>query len=133
MRVEVSPDKKPPFAHRINPTLLERARAMRSDGAQAERILWWCLRNRRLDGLKFRRQTPIGQYVADFYCAEQALIIELDGESHIERVDYDESRTRWLEQRGYRVVRFLNDDVYNCIEAVLLTILRECGRDVSRM
>src|SRR2546423_10150941 len=118
---------------RIPPDLLERARAMRHEGAPAERILWWCLRNRRLDGLKFRRQVPIGRFIADFYCAEQSLLIELDGDSHNARGEYDEERTQWLQERGRRVVRFLNDDVYRSLDAVLMTILRECGRDITLM
>ena len=106
---------------------------MRTNGAAAERILWWCLRDRRLDGLKFRRQVPIGRYIADFYCAEHRLIVELDGISHEDRADYDDDRTEWLTTRGYRVLRFHNEDVYKTVDAVLMTILRECGRDVTRM
>jgi very-short-patch-repair endonuclease len=63
--------------HRVDRKILERARAMRREAAPAERILWYCLRDRRLGGFKFRRQVGIGRYVADFYCAECHLIVEL--------------------------------------------------------
>ena len=104
---------------------------MRTQGAKAEQILWWSLRNRRCDGLKFRRQVPIGRFIADFYCAEFKLIVELDGESHDEQMEYDEKRTAWLQDRQYHVVRFFNEDVFRSLDAVLLTVMRECGRDVT--
>src|SRR5687767_3273723 len=100
---------------------------MRHAGATAERILWSCLRNRRLHGLKFRRQVPIGRFIADFYCAEHSLIVELDGSSHERQWIYDEERTQWLVRRGCRVVRVPNEDVYRAIDAVLRTIIGECG------
>jgi very-short-patch-repair endonuclease len=106
---------------------------MRSQGAPAEQILWWSLRNRKLDGLKFRRQVPIGRFIADFYCTEFKLIVELDGDSHNEQVEYDQKRSAWLEERENHVIRFVNDDVLGALDGVLLTILRECGRDVTRM
>ena len=115
--------------HRINPKVTECARRMRVDSALAERKLWPRLRNRRLCGLKFRRQAPLGLFVADFYCAEFNLIVELDGESHDRRMEHDEERTQWLGERGYRVVRFLNEDVYYFTEGVLKEIARVCGRE----
>jgi very-short-patch-repair endonuclease len=99
---------------------------MRNESAPAEQKLWWCLRDRRLNGFKFRRQYPIGPYVADFYCAECNLIIELDGDSHSEREDYDRRRTEWLQQDGVAVVRFVNTDVFDHLGSVLDAILREC-------
>ena len=111
--------------HRIPPVLLERTREMRHDPVPAEQKLWSCLRNRRLKGLKFKRQHPVGPFIADFFCAEHQLVIELDGESHAGRERYDEGRTRWLNGQGYRVVRFLNDDVHKHLVAVLRTIVRE--------
>ena len=79
--------------------------------------------------LSIRRQVPVGPFVADFYCAEFKLIVELDGESHDRRMEYDKDRTQWLGERGYRVVRFLNEDVYDFTEAVLKEIARVCGRE----
>lgn len=114
--------------HRFHPKALARARELRSQDVPAEEKLWNELRNRKLAGLKFRRQVPVGTYVADFLCHETKLIVELDGPSHDQRTDHDESRTAFLESKGYRVIRFLNEDVHGDMTAVLRTILRECGR-----
>jgi very-short-patch-repair endonuclease len=101
---------------------------MRHEPAPAESKLWQCLRNRQLGGFKFRRQTPLAPYIADFYCVELALIVELDGDSHAERAEYDERRTRRLVRDGLHVIRFLNVDVYSHPDAVLTEILGECER-----
>ena len=112
--------------HSVAPELLARARQMRHESVPAERKLWSCLRNRQLGGYKFRRQFAIGQYVADFCCLECKLIIELDGESHEGRHDYDERRTEHLSNRGFAVVRYRNTDVHENLEGVLLDILQLC-------
>src|SRR5260221_13264496 len=96
---------------RLDRVLLERARAMRHEPAPAEKTLWRCLRSRQLNGLKFRRQHPIGPFIVDFVCLELKLIVELDGDSHAEQLAYDGDRTRWLEKNGYRVIRYFNHDV----------------------
>jgi very-short-patch-repair endonuclease len=113
---------------RVDPQLLEFARGMRQKAAPAEQILWWCLRNRRLNGFKFRRQTPIGKYIADFYCAECKLVVELDGESHFEPAAdvKDARRTERLNDDGYSVVRYTNVDVFENLDGLLATLLREC-------
>src|SRR3954454_6294844 len=98
-------------ASRVDPQLLEFARVLRTVQTTAEEKLWRCLRNRRLNGFKFRRQVPVDRYVADFYCAETKVIVELDGEAHDEQEEKDEKRTERLQTLGYRVVRFENDDV----------------------
>jgi very-short-patch-repair endonuclease len=79
-----------------------------------ERKLWWLLRRKQLSGFRFRRQATIGRYIADFFCPQAKLIIELDGAPHAdeERGYRDLERTRWLEARGYRVIRFWNVDVF---------------------
>jgi very-short-patch-repair endonuclease len=88
------------------------ARTLRSNSTEAERKLWHCLRDKRLEGIKFRRQQPIGPFVADFYCAPAKLIVEIDGSQHAEeRACHDEKRTRWLEARGHNVLRFWNSDL----------------------
>lgn len=99
-----------------------RARTLRRKQTDAERKLWWELRARRLDGFKFKRQVPIGRYIADFLCFECKLIIELDGSQHLEQIEYDEARTCWLEAQGYRVVRYWNIDVLLNIEPVMEAI-----------
>jgi very-short-patch-repair endonuclease len=111
-----------------NQKTLNRARELRRDSTIPERMLWNVLRAGRLGGLKFRRQHPVGPYFVDYVCEEEHLAAELDGESHVGRAEYDAERSRYLEQRGYRVLRVGNDDVLTDIEAVGLAILKACGR-----
>jgi very-short-patch-repair endonuclease len=99
------------------------ARALRTASTDAERRLWYHLRGRRLEGLKFRRQLAIGPYVADFACIERGLVIELDGGQHADRVAADAERTRFLNGQGFRVVRFWNDEVLRETDAVLEAIV----------
>jgi len=108
-------------------TLRLRARKLRNTPTDAERHLWHQLRKRNLDGLKFRRQHPIAGYIADFACIEARVAIELDGGQHADAVRYDEHRTRRIEAKGYRVLRFWNHDVMTSREAVLERILRVCN------
>jgi very-short-patch-repair endonuclease len=88
----------------------------------AESKLWYSLRAHRLDGLSFRRQTPIGRYIVDFVCLDRWLIVELDGGQHAESKT-DAERDRWLESLGYRVLRFWNSDVLKNRTTVLEAIL----------
>ncbi len=117
---------------RIHPTVRERARQLRSSLTPAEVVLWQHLRLHQLGGFKFRRQHPIGRFIVDFYCAEYKLAVELDGDSHAQQVEYDATRTEWLEQHGYRIVRFSNQDVMNSIEAVVTEIARQCGLTLTQ-
>ena len=89
-----------------------RARHMRSVPTDAERKLWGRLRSKQLAGIRFRRQQPIGPYIADFFCSAAKLIVELDGGQHGAdlQVEHDAARARWLAMRGYRVIRFANED-----------------------
>jgi very-short-patch-repair endonuclease len=113
----------PPQAHRPIPEFNRlRAKSMRTEMTDAERALWLQLRAHRLDGLKFRRQTPIGRYIVDFVCHEQRLVVELDGGQHADS-QRDVTRDRWLESKGYRVLRFWNSDVFQNREGVLETIV----------
>ena len=98
------------------------ARALRREMTEAEGKLWQELRDRRLDRIKFRRQAPIGKYVADFVCPEARLIIEIDGSQHAES-DTDQIRKTELEAKGFRVLRFWNDDVLKDLNAVCDTII----------
>ena len=98
------------------------ARALRTNATDAERRLWRHLRQRQIDGFRFRRQQPIGPYFVDFFCPEAKLILELDGGQHTMREAADEARTEWLEARGYRVLRFWNNDVLQNTEGVLVRI-----------
>jgi very-short-patch-repair endonuclease len=96
------------------------ARKLRLTPTDAEVRLWSRLRQKQLEGFRFRRQHPLGPYVVDFFCAEAKLIVEVDGGKH---ADDREARTRWLEARGYRVIRFWNNDVLANTEGVLRMIL----------
>ena len=98
------------------------ARKLRRNPTEAERQLWSRLRSHQLDGYKFRRQVPLGPYVADFACLAARLVIEIDGGRHAWRADEDTARTAWLESNGFRVLRFWNNDVLGNAEGVLETI-----------
>jgi 5-methyltetrahydrofolate--homocysteine methyltransferase len=85
-------------------------------------VLWNELRGRRLDGMKFRRQHPLGPYVVDFCCVERRLIVEVDGEVHEQQREYDDSRSEYLSAISYRVIRFTNEQIANDLGSVLTTI-----------
>ncbi|MBI3837974.1 MAG: endonuclease domain-containing protein [Planctomycetia bacterium] len=106
---------------------INRARQLRRNATFPERLLWGNLRAGRLAGLKFRRQHPIGPFVADFYCDESKLVIELDGNSHDGRAKADRSRASYLAGVGLRVLRIANDDVLRELDEVLAAILAACG------
>jgi very-short-patch-repair endonuclease len=99
-----------------------RARELRSGATDAERRLWDRLRQRQLKGFRFRRQHPIDHYIVDFACIEAKLIVELDGSHHLDQAEADRRRTHDLEQLGYRVIRFWNDDVLLRTDDVANTI-----------
>ena len=86
-------------------------RALRQRSTPAEEVLWESLRDRRLEGLKFRRQHGFGPFVLDFSCAAHSLVIELDGAIHDDQAEQDAYRTEYLAQYGYRVIRFRNEEV----------------------
>ncbi|MGB3500138.1 MAG: DUF559 domain-containing protein [Mesorhizobium sp.] len=98
------------------------ARSMRREPTDVEAKLWEELRARRLDRIKFRRQVPIPPYIADFLCSEAMLIVEVDGGQHGESVS-DEVRTKFLNARGFRVLRFWNDEVLREMNSVCDTII----------
>ena len=100
------------------------ARENRKKLTEAEHILWQYLRNRKLGGLKFRRQHPLGKFIADFYLHEAKLVIELDGDYHHEeeQKEYDSGRTYEIKELGIQVIRFTNNEVLKDIEKVLQTI-----------
>ncbi|MBD9478124.1 DUF559 domain-containing protein [Pseudoxanthomonas sp. PXM02] len=100
----------------------ERERRLRQEQTEAERVLWWQLRNRRLLGWKFRRQHRVGPYFADFVCLEAGLVIELDGSQHLQQVRQDALRTLRLQREGFEVLRFWNDVVLRETDAVLMAI-----------
>lgn len=103
--------------------------AMRHELTGGEKALWRELRNRKLAGLKFRRQQPFGPYILDFYCPDLKLVVELDGGQHDfpEERDYDAARTRFLEDEGLKVRRFWNSQIRENLPWVLELIRREAG------
>ena len=103
----------------------QRARNLRRDSTEAERALWSRVRDRRLGGYRFRRQVPIGLYIVDFLCSSAKLVVEIDGGQHQEQIAADCQRTRWLESKGYRVLRVWNNDVLGNMAGVLTAVLAE--------
>lgn len=101
----------------------EIAQKLRKNSTDTEKYLWKYLRGRQLEGFKFRRQQPIGKYIVDFINLERKIIIEVDGGQHLENKK-DKLRDRWLEEQGYEVLRFWDNEVFNNIEGAL-GVIRE--------
>lgn len=114
------------FYYGASPELIAIARNLRCNMTLSERMLWNILRRKQLNGYRFRRQHPIAYFVADFLCFKPRLIIELDGEVHNkpEQRERDENRTVALEELGFKVIRFKNEEVYNNPTHVIKTILK---------
>ena len=110
-------------------TIIDRARRLRTNATGAERVLWTALRLLRRQDFYFRRQAPIGPYIADFACKRAKLVVELDGSQHDEAVQaaHDEARTAFLNARGYRVLRFANHEVFGNLHVIVGAILRMLG------
>lgn len=112
--------------------LLVRAKQMRREPSPFEHRLWLALRAKRFQGAKFRRQVVIDRYIADFACRiPRMLVIEVDGETHGDSMQYDHRRSLEFERRGYQVLRFANRDVGNNMEGVLMTIADALGLPLS--
>jgi very-short-patch-repair endonuclease len=99
-------------------------RRLRDNMTDAELRLWHCLRTRQMDGFKFRRQHPFGDYILDFVCLEAMLVIEVDGGQHGEHMERDAVRTATLMSAGFRVLRFWNNEIFHDVEAVKDSIWR---------
>ena len=104
---------------------LERVRALRREMTPAEKRLWSALRNRRLEGFKFRRQDWIGPFVGDFVCWRARLVVEGDGSQHGVQVEYDADRDAYLAREEFKVLRFWNNEVMGDLDGVLSTIRAE--------
>ena len=114
--------------------MLSRSRRLRHQGTDAENLLWQQLRGRRLDGYKFRRQFVIEPYIVDFVCLEARLIIEADGGQHVEQGAYDDVRSLALENMGFTILRFWNDQILVELNSVLEQIklaLNEISSTIS--
>ncbi|GMQ29554.1 endonuclease domain-containing protein [Algoriphagus confluentis] len=107
------------------PEIQRRARELKKQMTPSEEVLWNFLKNKSLQGLKFRRQHPIKNYIVDFYCHQQKLVIEVDGSIHdqIDQKEYDLGRTSVLEEFGLIVIRFRNEEVLDSFESVIERIL----------
>jgi very-short-patch-repair endonuclease len=110
---------------------LRAARQARGNLTPAEALLWERLRNRQVGGFKFRRQQTLGSYIADFFCAEAKLVVELDGSIHRLRAEVDEARTRWLEEGGLAVFRFANQEVLSSPDQVVAKIVTACTQRLT--
>ncbi len=109
----------------MDPNLVTLSRNLRKGLTEAENLLWKHLRGKRFDGLKFRRQQPIGRYIVDFVCLEKRLVLEIDGGQHSLEKPKDEARDRWLTAEGYQVLRFWNNDVSGNLAGVIERILEK--------
>lgn len=108
-----------------------RARRLRKKMTPSETKLWAALRDRRYVKLKFRRQQPIGPFIADFCCWDKKVILELDGDSHAGKEYYDSARQKWLEHAGWTVLRFWDSEIYENIEGVMQAIFNACTSSAS--
>jgi very-short-patch-repair endonuclease len=115
-----------PGERRNRARTVKRAKELRRNMTDAEKLLWSRIRRDQIDGLPFRKQVPIGDYVADFACLPIRLVIEVDGGQHDAQKEYDDARTAVLEGQGYRVLRFWNNEVLGNIEGVLAVLLETC-------
>lgn len=109
---------------RTTPRVFGHAKQLHRNMTPAETRLWARLRAHRLEGVHFRNQHAIGKYIVDFCAPRKKLIIELDGSQHLEQEGYDRERTEFLESKGYRVLRFWNNEVMNDIEGVIRAIMQ---------
>jgi len=107
---------------RYNPELKQRARELRKQGVLSEVLLWNQLKGRKLHRYQFMRQKPVGAYIVDFYCSKLGLVIEIDGESHSGKFDYDMRRQQFLESMGLAVLRFNDTEVKKDMDNVMMTI-----------
>ena len=119
---------------RVIPAILQAARDFRHPLTPAESKVWSRVRNRGL-GFKIRRQQPIWRFIADFYCAEARLVIQIDGDTHTEpdQEEYDAARTEWLKDRGNKVIRIMNADVHRNLEDALHEIYLACQERVDEL
>ncbi len=124
-----------PFFYGASPEIFRRAKLLRSNLTEAEKILWQKLRGNRLNGLHFYRQHPISKFIVDFYCHSLLLIIELDGPIHnkVEALERDENREFELKKLGLKIIRFRNEEVLNDIDAVIKQIDTYIGKDTPSL
>lgn len=110
-----------------------KARELRNNMTKQERKIWSILKNRQFYGYRFLRQYPIGNYIVDFVCRSKKIIIEIDGGQHNEpsSIEYDNARTKYLLEKGYKVVRFWNNEIDNNIQGVYYRLQQEFGINLT--
>lgn len=106
--------------------LIKNAKKLRKNSTRAESLLWGKLRAKQIKGIKFRRQQPIGNYIVDFASFEKKIIIELDGGQHARAKEKDSKRDKFLNENGFTVLRFWNNEIFNNLESVLEVISKKC-------
>jgi len=106
--------------------LTKYAKSLRKNATRAEGLLWSKLRAKQIEGIKFRRQQPIGDIIVDFVSFEQRIIIELDGGQHAKEKKKDNNRDRLLAENGFKVLRFWNNEIFNNLDGVLDVIRKKC-------
>ncbi len=106
-------------------TIISNARNLRKNLTEVEKVLWYWLRKKNISGARFRKQAPIGNYIADFACHNPKLIIELDGGGHALQQNYDKKRDDWLRKEGFYILRFWNNEITENIENVLEIIYNQ--------
>ena len=111
---------------KIRHSLVSNARKLRNDGTDVERLLWRQLKSSQVEGIKFRRQQPIEDYIVDFVSFSPKLVIELDGSQHVDNRAYDKERDICLRKNGFDVLRFWNNEILENIEGVLEVIRQRC-------
>jgi very-short-patch-repair endonuclease len=121
----------PPMIRRREPYNTERARQLRADQTPPEGVFWSRVRGRRLGGLRFRRQHPIGPYIVDFACVEAMVVIEIDSSYHEGRQERDAERDAQLDDRGWRTVRVTASQLAKNEDGVLETVLRVCRERIE--
>ncbi|MCJ7496888.1 MAG: endonuclease domain-containing protein [candidate division Zixibacteria bacterium] len=110
----------------MNAKISNVVKTLRKNSTKAERMLWKNLRTKQMEGFKFRRQEPIGNYVVDFVCFEKRIVIEVDGGQHVREVIKDKQREKWLKKQGFKILRFWNNEVLRNIEGVIEVIRLNC-------
>ena len=125
------PTKNIVIGQKVNPVKVQRAKDLRREMTEAEKILWQRLRANRLNGLHFRRQQVIDGFIVDFYCHSAGVVVEVDGGVHQQQAEYDTERDKVLSSRGLRLLRFQNQEVVRNLDQVLTCIAEACAASLS--
>ena len=120
-----------PMYYRSNAGNIEAARILRKNMTRPELLLWEMLRRKQILGVRFRRQHPVFMFIADFYCHQAKLVVEVDGGIHLKTLEYDDGRAAEMEKFGIKTIRFSNEEVENYINKVVERIKTEVSYRIS--